>query len=125
MSHVQPTIFIVDDDPSARRGISRLLTAAGMPVEVYGSARDFLHQADREMPGCLLLDMKMPGMTGIELQDVLFKEKNELSIIFISGQMEIFRTADVIKKGAVKVLAKPIDQALLFPAIEQALKRHR
>lgn len=125
MTHMTPTIIIVDDDPSARRGLSRLITAAGMQVEVYESARQFLSQADRERYNCLVLDVKMPGMTGIELQDALIKEENPLSIIFISGDSDISVATSVMKKGAVDFLTKPIDQNKLFSAIDRALKKNR
>ena len=120
-----PTIFVIDDDPSARRGLSRLIMAGGMRVEPFESARDFLDQADNEIHGCIVLDVKMPGLSGLDLQAELIKKNIALPIIFISGHSEIQDAAVAMKKGAIDFLTKPIDGEHLFKAITESLEKNR
>ena len=117
----KPTIFIVDDDSSARRGLSRIIIARGMKVEAFGSAQEFLEQADDGIHGCLLLDVKMPGLSGLDLQAELKKKDIALPIIFISGHSEIPDAAVAMKRGAVDFLTKPVDSEHLFKAITESL----
>ena len=86
MTEERTTVFIIDDDPSARRGLSRLVRAAGMSVEAYGSALEFLERKHYDGYGCILLDVKMPGLNGLELQEELVKADYSMPIIFVSGQ---------------------------------------
>lgn len=119
----EPIIFIIDDDPSARQGLSRLVGAAGMNVESFASATDFLESEQYQLPGCIILDVKMPEMTGPELQDELIKAGIDMPIIFLSGHADIRTTASTMKKGAVNFLTKPVDSEDLFEAIRESLYR--
>jgi len=89
MTDEKPTVFVIDDDPSARRGLSRLIGAAGMRVKAYESGRDFLNKAHYEGHGCIVLDVKMPGLSGLDLQEELMKTKSVMPIIFVSAHSEI------------------------------------
>jgi len=123
MTDQKPTVFVIDDDPSARRGLSRLIQSAGMSVQSYGSAQDFLDQIDNDSHGCILLDVKMPGLSGLDLQTELLKTNSVLPIIFVSGHSEISDAAEAMKKGAVDFLTKPVDRDHLFKAIAESLEK--
>ena len=115
------TVFIIDDDPSARRGITRMVRAAGMNVESFASARDFLNSGKSEEPGCIVLDVRMPDMTGPELQEKLGKAEYSLPIIFLSAHAEVELAAKTLKRGAVDFLTKPVDRDDLLEAIQLSL----
>ena len=125
MTEETPTVFIIDDDPSARKGLSRLVRAAGMSVEVYGSALEFLERKHYDGYGCILLDVKMPGLNGLELQEELAKADYSLPIIFISGHADVPEAARAMKKGAVDFLTKPVDRDHLLESISESLARDR
>ena len=119
------TVFIVDDDPSHRDSLQFLLESVGMEVRSFSSARDFLDGADPETPGCLLLDVRMPGMSGLDLQNELAKAKISLPIIFLTGHGTVPMSVRAIKAGAVDFLQKPYDEQDLFNAIHQAIEQDR
>ena len=119
----EPTVFIIDDDPSARRGLTRLVRAAGMNVESFGSARDFLASERRDGPGCIVLDVSMPEMTGPELQEELCQDDYCMPIIFLSAYGDVPTAAQTLKKGAVDFLTKPVDRDDLLLAIRLSLAR--
>jgi len=119
----EPTVFIIDDDSSARKGLTRLVSAAGMNVESFPSAMDFLDSGNTEGPGCIVLDVKMPQMTGPELQEELAKLEYCMPIIFLSGHGDIRTTAQTMKKGAVDFLTKPVDKEALLNAIQESLAK--
>ena len=125
MTEESPTVFIIDDDPSARRGLSRLIQAAGMSVMAYESARDFLDQAHYDGHGCIVLDVKMPGLSGLDLQAEMIEADNTLPIIFISGHSDVPVAAMAMKKGAVDFLTKPVDRDHLLKAIAESLEKDR
>ena len=125
MAEESPTVFIIDDDPSARRGLSRLIQAAGMSVRAYESARDFLDQAHYDGHGCIVLDVKMPGFSGLDLQAELKKAENALPIIFVSGHSDVPIASVAMKKGAVDFLTKPVDRDHLLKAIAESLEKDR
>jgi two-component system response regulator FixJ len=118
-------IAVVDDDASVRRGLARLLRSAGYQAETYASSRDFLQQADFETPACLILDVRMPGQTGIELQEVLAAADSDLPIIFVTGHGDIPMAVRTIRAGAVDFLTKPFDDQELLDAIGRAITRPR
>jgi len=118
---MEPTVFIVDDDPSARLGLTRLVRAAGLKVESFGSAGEFLTADRADGPGCIVLDVRMPGMTGPELQERLRVEDCGMPIIFLSAHGNVPTTAEAMKKGAVDFLAKPVDGGDLLEAIRLAV----
>jgi len=119
----EPTVFIIDDDPSARKGLTRLVRAAGMDAESFASARDFLTSDKFEGPGCIVLDVSMPDMTGPELQEELGKVEHCMPIIFLSGHGDVPTTAKAMKKGAVDFLTKPVDRDDLLGVIRVSLTK--
>lgn len=125
MNDEQPTVYIIDDDPSARRGLSRLIQAAGMRVRTHDSARDFLDRSDYDGHGCIVLDVKMPGLSGLDLQQELIKVNCTLPIVFVSGHSEVPEATAAMKKGAVDFLTKPVDRDHLLKSIAEALERGR
>ncbi len=125
MTTKQPTVFIVDDDPSFRDSLQFLLGAAGLDVRVFSSAQDFLDGADPEAPGCLLLDVRMPGMSGLDLQNELANAEISLPIIFITGHGTVPMSVRAMKAGAVDFLQKPFDEPDLLNAIHQAVEQDR
>jgi FixJ family two-component response regulator len=118
-----PTIFVVDDDASFRNAIARLLHAGGYAVQTFASATDFLESFRGCTPGCVLLDVHMPGLTGLELQSALARAENPLPIVFVTGQGDIPTSVQAMRAGAEDFLTKPIRKAVLFPAITRALAR--
>ena len=125
MTDERTTVFIIDDNPSARRGLSRLVRAAGMSVEAYGSAQEFLERKHYDGYGCILLDIKMPGMNGLELQEEMVKADYSMPIIFVSGHADVPMTARAMRKGAVDFLTKPVDRDHLLEVINESLARDR
>ena len=118
---IEPTVFIIDDDPSARRGLVRLVRAVGMNTEAFASAEEFLASGRRDGPGCIVLDVRMPEMTGPELQDRLGQADYCMPIVFISAHGDVRTAASAMKKGAVDFLTKPVDRDDLHGAIRVAL----
>src|SRR5271156_387652 len=123
MHGAAPTVFIVDDAPEVRKSLSRVLGAAGYQVRSFESAEGFLAEHHSENQGCLLLDICMPGLSGIELQHALVASPNALPIVFLTGMGDIQTSVDAMKEGAVDFLTKPIDNVRLFAAVDQALRR--
>jgi FixJ family two-component response regulator len=122
MGQVAPTVFIVDDAAEIRNSLSRLLAAAGYQVRAFESAEGFLEQHDADVPGCLLLDIGLPGLSGTELQRALAGSANPLPIVFLTGVGDIQTSVHAMKEGAVDFLTKPIDCARLFAAVDQAFQ---
>jgi FixJ family two-component response regulator len=118
-----PTVFVVDDDPSVRRGLERLLRSAGYRAETFASAREFLQRGVPDVGGCLVLDVRMPGQGGLELYDVLTTAGHSIPVIFITGHGDIPMAVRAIKAGAVDFLPKPFDDEALLEAVRQALAR--
>src|SRR5262249_10635275 len=118
-----PTIHVVDDDASFQVAITRLLRATHYEVRTYANAGDFLLRLPDDAPGCILLDLRMPGPTGLVLQDALASRPASLPIIFLSGHADVPATAQAMKAGAVDFLTKPVKREALLDAIERALAR--
>jgi FixJ family two-component response regulator len=118
-----PVIHIVDDDGSFRTAVARLLQASGYQVALYESARQLLEKPPGMEPGCILLDVRMPGMSGHELQARLVKIGNALPIVFLTGHGDIRMSVRAIKAGAEDFLAKPVSRKALIEAIQRALVR--
>ena len=125
MMATKATIFIVDDDPSIRLALENLVSSIGQPVETYAAAQDFLHDCPRNPAGCLVLDVQMPGLSGLDLQSELSEAGIYLPIIFITGHGDIPTTVRALKAGAVEFLTKPVSDSELLAAIDQALERDR
>jgi FixJ family two-component response regulator len=118
-----PIVYIVDDEPLALNGLRRLLRSAGREVRAFDSPLDFLRAAGRGMTGCLILDVQMPGLNGLDLQQRLATADCMLPVIFLSGQGDIPMSVRAMKAGAVDFLIKPVQEKALFDAIERALAR--
>jgi FixJ family two-component response regulator len=118
-----PLIFLVDDDAGVRKALVRLFRSAGHAVEAFASAREFLARERPEGPGCLVLDLRMPGMTGLELQDTLERAGHAISVVFISGHADIPASVRAMKAGAIDFLTKPVRKPELLQAVERALAR--
>lgn len=124
MADPQPTVFVIDDDPSLRRGVERLLRTEGYEVECFDSAAAYFARAAHAGPGCLLVDLAMPGMDGLEMQARLAQDARSLPIVFLSGHADIPASVRAMKMGAVDFLTKPVDAGVLLPALRAALARH-
>jgi FixJ family two-component response regulator len=124
MSPSNTTIFIIDDDSSARKGLVLLLRSAGWQCEAFASARDFLARPAFSGTGCLVLDVCMPGMSGLELRDAMAAKNAALPIVFLTGHGDVPMGVDAMKKGAVDFLQKPVDDESLLQAISRAVERH-
>lgn len=117
------TIFLVDDDDALRRATERLLDSHGYAVRAFASADAFLQQLDASQAGCLLLDVRMPGQSGFDLQQVLLTRGVNLPIVFLTGHAEVSTSVQAMKQGAVDLLQKPVREAELLQALERALER--
>jgi len=115
------TVFVVDDDPSIRRSLERLMRAAGHAVRTFVSTRQFLERDDPEVPGCLVLDVRMPGQSGLDLQEMLGAAGSRIPVIFITGHADAQMTQQAMQAGAVGLFAKPFDGQELLDAVERAL----
>jgi FixJ family two-component response regulator len=119
----EPRVFVIDDDPGVLRALERLLRANGFPVEVYMSPSEFLDRPLYEGPACLLLDLRMPELSGLDVQQRLAGKGTAMSIVFLSGQGDVPSTARAMKEGAVDFLVKPVDELQLLDAVARALSR--
>ncbi|HEX4351092.1 MAG TPA: response regulator, partial [Verrucomicrobiae bacterium] len=117
------SVFIVDDDTSFLRSVSRLLTAVGYSVESFGSAQDFFARPSPERPGCVVADVQMPGIDGLQLQEALRRSANPLPVIFLTGQGDIPTSVSAMRKGAEDFLTKRAPRDELLAAVERALER--
>jgi FixJ family two-component response regulator len=118
-----PTIFVVDDDAAVRRSLMRLLRATGWNAEAFASAGEFLARAPLSGPGCVLLDVQMPGMSGLELHARMATAGISLPVVFLTGKGDIPMSVTAIKQGAVDFLVKPVAEEVLLRALDQAIKR--
>jgi FixJ family two-component response regulator len=118
-------VFVIDDDPSFRRSSERLLRVAGYQTQSFPAAREFLHSARPDAPACLVCDVRMPGLSGLDLQQELQRRGWQIPIIFITGHGDIPMSVQAMKAGAVEFLIKPFREKKLLDAIEQALKSDR
>jgi FixJ family two-component response regulator len=118
-------IFVIDDDPSVRTSLARLLGAAGYVTEAFASAEEFLAREQFDGAACLILDVRMPGSSGLELQDTLNGLGSDLPILFLSGHGDIPMSVSAIKGGAVNFLTKPVRETVLLAAVRQALVQYK
>jgi len=118
-------IAIVDDDPSVRKGLQRLIRSAGWKAEIFASAQEFLHRSRAESPNCVLLDLQLPGLSGLDLQKRMVEVGLEIPIVFLTGHGDIPASVQAMKAGAVQFLTKPVDEQALLHAIEEAVERDR
>jgi FixJ family two-component response regulator len=125
MNYRQATVYVVDDDPSVRTGLARLLKSVGLSVKTFASAQEFLEQADSGEPGCAIVDLRMPAMSGLELQEQLRARHLDLPVIFLSAFGTVTASVQALKRGALDFLEKPVDDQVLLDAVFQALERDR
>lgn len=119
----EPTVFVVDDDPAVREALRFRLRSAGMNVETCGGAQEFLDTYDPAQPGCLVLDVRMPGMSGLDLQDALAEQGIKLPVIIITGHGDIPMAVQAMRAGAVDFLEKPFREQELLHRIHQAVEQ--
>jgi FixJ family two-component response regulator len=127
MSHATllPIVFVVDDDISVRESLELLIRSEGWHVETFGSAGEFLDHPRAGVPSCLVLDVSLPGLNGLELQKRIASQRSAMPIIFITGHGDVPMTVQAMKAGAVEFLTKPFRDEALLSAIRQALERSR
>jgi FixJ family two-component response regulator len=125
MSTVTPIVFIVDDDVSVRESLELLIQNEGWQAETFASAQEFLDHPRAALPNCLILDVSLPGLNGLELQQRVAAERTDMPIIFITGHGDIPMTVRAMKAGAIEFLTKPFSDEALLNAIRQALQRSR
>jgi FixJ family two-component response regulator len=125
MSGENPVVFVVDDDRSVRDSLRRLITSVGMSVEVFPTAQEFLKAQRGDVPGCLVLDVRLPGLSGLDLQRELANSNAPLPIIFLTGHGDIPMSVQAMKAGAVEFLTKPFRGQDLLDAVRQAIDRDR
>jgi FixJ family two-component response regulator len=120
---VAPVVFLVDDDPSVRKSLTRLLTMASYTVEAFASAGEFLARERYAGPCCLVLDVRMPGLTGLDLQEAVASAGRRMSIVFVTGHVDVRGSVRAMKHGALDVLTKPVDAQDLLAAVQRALAK--
>jgi FixJ family two-component response regulator len=120
-----PIIALVDDDPSVRRGLERLIRSMGWKAETFASAQEFLARVGVEAPSCVVLDLQMPGLTGLELQKKMAEVGLETPIVFLTGHGNIPATVQAMKAGAIEFLTKPVEEQDLLKAIHEAIECDR
>ena len=125
MATAKPIVFVVDDDVSVRESLELLIDNEGWQPSTFASAQEFLGSPRAVVPSCLLLDISLPGLDGLELQKRVAAERTDMPIIFITGYGDIPRTVQAMKAGAVEFLTKPFNEEVLLSAIRQALERSR
>jgi FixJ family two-component response regulator len=123
LRQAEAVIAIVDDDASVQRGLQRLIRSAGWKVETFASAQEFLARSRTELPNCVLLDLKLPGLSGLDLQKRMAEVGLEIPIVFLTGHGNIPVSVQAMKAGAGQFLTKPVDEQELLQAIEEAVER--
>jgi FixJ family two-component response regulator len=124
-SEAEPTVFVIDDDEEIREGLQGLLGSVGLRVELFASVQEFLGSARPERPGCLVLDVRLPGRSGLDFHDDLAMANVHMPVIFISGHADVPMSVRAMKAGAVEFLTKPVRHQDLLDAIQRALDQDR
>ena len=120
-----PVVFVVDDDASVRKALTNLLCSVGLKVQTFATAQEFMSSERPDAPGCLVLDVRLPGVSGLELQRQLAEARSQLPIIFITGHGEIQMSVRAMKAGALEFLTKPVKEQELLDAIQRGIEQHR
>ena len=120
---MNPAVFFIDDDPSLRRALVRLLKVRGYEANAYASAAEFLQEKLPDGPACLILDLKMPETSGLDIQNALAQRGEHLPIVFLSGQGDVSTSVQAMKAGAIDFLTKPVDEDKLVSVVRMALER--
>ncbi len=119
--HGEPTVFVVDDDQAVRESLARLLDSVGLPVQTFACAEEFLEAYDPQWQGCVILDIRMPGISGLELQETLAARQVRLPIIIMSAHGDVEKAVRAMKSGAVDFIKKPYKGSVLLERIREAL----
>lgn len=125
MSEARAAVFVVDDDPSMRRSLDTLLRSVGLEVHLFSSAQEFMQAQRPDAPGCLVLDVRLPGMSGLAFQQELAKAGVALPVIFVTGHGDVPMTVRAMKAGAAEFLTKPFDDQVMLDAVHAAIERDR
>jgi len=125
MNDGEPTVFIVDDDSSVRESLGSLIRSVGLRVQSFGSAQEFLQSSLNEALGCMVLDVRLPGLSGLELQQQLADAGVRIPIIFLTGYADVPMSVQAMKSGAAEFLTKPFRDQELLDSIHKAIERHR
>lgn len=125
MTEEQPVVFVIDDDASVRDALEDLLSSVGLAAESFGSTLEFLQSKRRDAPGCVILDVRLPGPSGLEFQRTLTESGVRLPIIFISGYGDIPMSVRALKSGAIEFLTKPLNEQALLDAVWAGIERDR
>ena len=125
MTEEQPVVFVIDDDRLVRDSITDLLLSVGLRAETFGSAQEFLGSKRADAPGCIVLDLRLPGSSGLEFQRTLAESGIELPVIFISGHGDISTSVRALKSGAIEFLTKPLREQELLDAVQAGIERDR
>ena len=125
MTDGKPVVYVVDDDPSVREALERLLRSADYGAKTFASASEFLDFSGPDAPGCLVLDIRMPELSGLELQDRLAEKGVSLPIVFLTGYGTVPESVKALKAGAVDFLQKPFEDGELLDAVSRGIKKHR
>src|SRR4030088_1980926 len=125
MNDARPIVFVVDDDPAVSVSMKRLIRSLGLEVQTFSSAQDFLRTKRPDVPGCLVLDVRLPDLSGLDLQQELAKANINLPIVFITGHGDIPMSVRAMKAGAVEFLTKPFREQDLLEAIQHGIRQHR
>jgi len=125
MSDTGTLVYVVDDDISAREGVARLICSAGLTAKTFASGEEFLAATRSKIPGCLILDVNLPGLNGLDLQQEIAESDTKVPIIFLTGCGDIPMTVRAVQAGAANFLTKPVDDEELLKAVRQALERSR
>lgn len=125
MSGTSSRVFVVDDDPSVRTALKRLLASSGLTCETFGTAAEFLKRLEEGVTGCVLLDIRMPDLSGLELQQILQENHQTLPIIIVTAHADVRMTVRAMKAGALELLTKPVEEEELLEAVHRALAREK
>lgn len=123
-AETEPTVYVVDDDPSFRKSLRWLIESVGLKVATYGSGRDFLEHCHFDTPGCVVLDVRMPGMSGLELQEKLQERDVDLPVIMVTAYGDVPMAVRAMKSGAVDFFEKPFSDQVLLDHIQQAIQQN-
>ncbi|EEA03284.1 two component transcriptional regulator, LuxR family [Burkholderia sp. H160] len=124
-AHATPVVFVVDDDVSVRESLETVIDFAGLKAETYACAQDFLMRSRDRVPSCLVLDVMLPDLSGLDLQNLIASERTDTPVIFITSHADVATTVRAMKAGAVEFLTKPFDDQVILEAIRHALERSR
>lgn len=119
----KPTVFVIDDDPYVRESLDGLLRSVGLQAQLFASAKDFMDATRLDRPGCLVIDVRLPGQSGLDFHDDLLRANIRIPVIFISGHADVPMSVRAMKTGAVEFLTKPVRQQDLLDAIQIAIRR--